>query len=65
MTIALDHAHDASLFSRLLRALRTRLAAFHHYWFVADVAPAEDPLASLNPRDWADLPAWHPQSEDE
>lgn len=65
MTIVLDHSHDVSLFSRLLRALRTRLAAFHYYWFVEGVAPAEDPLASLSPRDWSDLPTWHPQSRDE
>lgn len=65
MTIALDHAHDVSLFSRLLRALRTHLAALHNYWFVEGVALAEDPLASLSPRDWSDLPTWHPQDQDE
>lgn len=65
MTIVLDHALNVSLFSRLLRALRTQLAAFHYYWFVECVAPAEDPLASLSPRDWSDLPTWHPQSQDE
>jgi hypothetical protein len=65
MTIALDHAHDVSLFSRLLRALRIHLAAFHYFWFIEGVAFAEDPLASLSPRDWSDLPTWHPKSEHE
>jgi len=65
MTITLDHARDVSLYSRLFRALRAQFAAFHYHWFVECAAPVEDPLASLGPRDWSDLPTWHPQSQDE
>jgi hypothetical protein len=65
MTLALDHAQKASLFPRLLRTLRDRLAAFRHHWFVECVAPEEDPLSSLSPRDWSDLPTWHPVTRDE
>jgi hypothetical protein len=65
MTIVLDHADDVSVFSRLLRARCTQLAAFHYYWFVECVAPAEDPLASLSPQDRSDLPTWHPVSQNE
>lgn len=65
MTIALNHSPDVSLFARLLRALRARLAAFHYHWFVEGVTPAEDPLVSLSAREWSDLPTWHPESYDE
>ena len=65
MTITFDHAHDVSLLARLFRPLRTRLAAFHHYWFVEGEGLAADPLASFSPKDWSDLPTWHPPSRDE
>ena len=67
MTIALDHTPAAAVTPRvasLLRAIRARVAAFHHYLFVACEEPS-DPFASLSSRDRWDLPVWHPaQPED-
>lgn len=62
MTLALDHAPAVAVTPRLARlflAIRARLAAFHHYWFIECVEPC-DPLASLSPRERWDLPVWHP-----
>ena len=64
MTSARAHVHQLSRFSLLLPALRAYLAALHYHWFVEGVAPADDPLASLSPQDWSDLPVWHPQSQE-
>lgn len=67
MTIALDHTPTgfiASRLTRLVRALRAKLSALHHYWFVECVGPS-DPLSPMTQRDWADMPTWHPASEDE
>lgn len=67
MTLALDHVSAATTFSRvarLMHAIRARIAAFHHYWFVEYAEPS-DPLASLSIRDQWDMPVWHPaQPED-
>lgn len=50
--------------TRLVRAIRARLAAFHQHWFVACDEPS-DPFASLSARDRWDLPVFHPaQPED-
>ena len=62
MTLALDHTLAATVtphVARLVRAIRARVAAFHHYWFVECDEPS-DPLASLSSRDRWDLPVWHP-----
>ena len=67
MTIALDHTPTGPIapsMTRLVRALRARLAALHHYWFVECVGPS-DPLSPISHRDWADMPTWHPASEDQ
>lgn len=67
MTLAIDHTLAAAVTLRvagLLRAIRARIAAFHHYWFIECVVPS-DPMAALTSRGWADLPTWHPaQPED-
>lgn len=68
MTVALRHAtagHAPCWVVRLVRGVRTRLAAFHHHWFVERVGPAGDPLAEFSARDWSDLPTWHPASDEE
>ena len=62
MTLALDDTPAATVtprVARLVRAIRARVAAFHHYWFVECVEPS-DPFASLSSRDRWDLPVWHP-----
>lgn len=67
MTLALAHIPAAATsprVARLAKAIRARVAAFHHYWFVECVEPS-DPLASLSIRDQWDMPVWHPaQPED-
>jgi mannose/cellobiose epimerase-like protein (N-acyl-D-glucosamine 2-epimerase family) len=67
MTLALDHTPAATVTSRvarLVRAIRSRVAALHHYRFVEFVEPS-DPFASLSSRDRWDLPVFHPdQPED-
>ena len=63
MTLALDHTPATTVrprVARLVRAIRARVAAFHHYWFVECVEPPSDPFASLSSRDRWDLPVWHP-----
>lgn len=62
MTLALDHTPATTVTlraARLVRAIRAKVAAFHHYWFVEYVEPS-DPLELLSSRERWDLPVWHP-----
>jgi hypothetical protein len=67
MTLALDHTPAATVtprVARVVQAIRGRVAAFYHHWFIECDAPS-DPFASLSSRERWDLPVWHPaQPED-
>jgi hypothetical protein len=56
-----DHRHDSAgrLLSRLMTLLGRWLA-----WWNEPVWDGEVPAVALNPREWADLPPHHPQSDD-
>jgi hypothetical protein len=67
MTLALVYTPAATATPRvalLVRAIRARIAAISHYWFVECVEPS-DPFASLSSRDRWDLPVWHPAQPDD
>lgn len=67
MSLALDHSPAIaapSRVSRLVRALRKRFAAFRRYWFEEQVY-CNDPQPELSNREWADLPTWHPNRDDD